>query len=38
MARVQAVPSEWFECKSSEERVVYKQLNSTGTLIQKSTR
>src|SRR6185369_3949258 len=26
-----------FECKSSEERVVYKRLNSTETLIQRTT-
>jgi len=26
-----------FECKSSEERVVYKKLNSTETLIQRTT-
>jgi hypothetical protein len=26
-----------FECKSSEERVVYKELNSTETLIQRTT-
>jgi hypothetical protein len=39
LARV--VPSnsspELFECKSSEERVVYKKLNSTETLIQRTT-
>jgi hypothetical protein len=26
-----------FECKVQEERVVYKKLNSTGTLIQRTT-
>jgi hypothetical protein len=26
-----------FECKSREERLVYKELNSMGTLIQRTT-
>jgi hypothetical protein len=36
-AAVHHVVAELFECKSSEERVVYKKLNSTETLIQRTT-
>jgi hypothetical protein len=32
-----STPGGLFECKSSEERVVYKELNSTETLIQRTT-
>src|SRR3954447_16509991 len=31
------ITSELFECKSREEHMVYKKLNSTGTLIQRTT-
>jgi|SRR5690349_22323900 hypothetical protein len=38
VSRPLAVVSSLFECKSSEEeRVVYKKLNSTATLIQRTT-
>jgi hypothetical protein len=39
LERWEMLPVPWADCLNvkSEERVVYKELNSTGTLIQKTT-